>query len=358
VLERYQASLLSAVLALALGASCGAPRGATESPAPSAQPPVGAQPQVSTPTQATQSSPVRLGHNRTWSNPALVLGMAQGWFERAGVTVVEEEFTDPIKVLQGMATGELDVGPASGPTLFSAVEQGIKAKGVALLQGQSQPPLAYSVRTDSGINSPRDLRGKKAGINDYGGIFDLYLRYWVERAGLDPQTDLEILIVPVPAVVGALVNRQVDIVPLGAIPFAVAQQQYPNQVKPLFDYDEIMKAGIGNTNQNALVLVFSDAFIQRDRATAVKFLEGYLRSIHAIHADPQKALNDWADFTKIEGLRRVAGPPIIPDDGKIYLDALQFDADLAVRFGYLKQPIDVRNLVDHSLIEQAAAQVK
>ena len=46
--------------------------------------------------------------------------------------------------------------------------------------------------------------GKTAGVNNYGGNYDIYLRYWLKHNGLDPEKDVKILIVPVPAMVPSL----------------------------------------------------------------------------------------------------------------------------------------------------------
>jgi hypothetical protein len=50
-------------------------------------------------------------------------------------------------------------------------------------------------------------------------------------------------------------------------------------------------------------------------------------------------------------------PATLPSDGKVYLDEFQFEADMALRYGYLKQPIDVRSVIDNSLLDEAARRV-
>jgi NitT/TauT family transport system substrate-binding protein len=131
---------------------------------------------------------VRLGHNRAWSNPALLLGLANGEFKKSGVDVVEHQFTNPADIITAMVSGDIDAGASPGPTLFTAAVQGAKVRAVALLQGTNNPPIAYTVRADDGITSVQDLRGKTAGVSNYGGTYDIYLRYWIEKHGLDPRT--------------------------------------------------------------------------------------------------------------------------------------------------------------------------
>jgi ABC-type nitrate/sulfonate/bicarbonate transport system substrate-binding protein len=301
---------------------------------------------------------LRLGHNRTWSNPALLLGIANRDFAYFGVKIVEHEFTNPADIVTGIASGDLDAGAAPGGILLASVARGVKIKGVAILQGGNNPAIAYTVRTDSEIKTIQDLRGKTAGVNNYGGNYDVYLRYWLARAGLDPTKDVNILIVPVPAMVPALINKQVHIVPLAAFDQSIVAERYPGSTRTLFDFDDVMMAGIGSHDNNSIILVMSDDFVARQRNVAVRFLEGYLRAIRAMNADPRKALAGWADAVGNTALRNLRAPPTLPDDGKIYAASLQFDADQALRFGYLPAPIDVRTVVDNSLVEDAAAALK
>lgn len=301
---------------------------------------------------------LRLGHNRSWSDPALILGLANNDFTAVGVKVVEHEFNNPADIITAIASGDLDAGAAPGSTFLTAVARGVKMKAVTILQGDNNPPITFTVRADSNIHTVKDLRGKVAGVNNYGGNYDIYLRYWLARGGLDPAKDVDIVVVPVPAMVQALINKQVDLVPLAAFDQVIAAQRYPGKTRPLFSYDDVMMAGLGSHDSNGIVLVMSDEFIAKSRDVAVRFLEGYVRAIRAMNADPKKALDEWADAVGNAALRNLTAPPTLPNDGRIYAASFQFDADLAHRFGYLKAPIDVRATVDNSLIDAALAALR
>jgi ABC-type nitrate/sulfonate/bicarbonate transport system substrate-binding protein len=348
-------------LLAALLLRCGAPPPATANSAPAApatQPPTVAVTQPDPAPPSSAGGEIRLGHSRAWSNPALVLGLHQGWFQRAGVTVVEQEFSSPATILQAIASGDMDAAATALPTLFSAVHSGVKAKAVALLQGNNNPANAFSVLADSGIYSAQDLRGKRAGVTVYGGANDIHLRYYLAKEGLDPATDVEIVAVPVPAVLPSLINRQIDIGQLASLDIPRARQQYPDQLRTLFTNEDVFVDATGSPDHNVLVLAFADSFIQRDRPTAVRFLEGYLRSVRAMNADPKKALNEWADAVNNDALRALPAPPVVPDDGKLFLSAVPYDHDQTLRFGYLPAALDWRAAIDHSLVEEAAANLQ
>jgi NitT/TauT family transport system substrate-binding protein len=301
---------------------------------------------------------VRLGHNRTWSNTALILGLANGDFSKVGIKVVEHEFATPADIITGIASGDLDMGTAPAPNLFAAIAHGVKVKAVSVVQGRNNPPIAYMVRTDSGIDKVADLRGKTAGVNNYGGNYDLYLRFWLRHNGLDPERDVKIIIVPVPAMVPSLINKQIDIAPIASFDRVILNQRYPGQTRTLFDYDDVLKAGTGNINGNTLVLVMADDFIAKHRDVAVRFMEGYIRAIDATNADPKKAVVEWAHVVGNKMLMDLNGPPALPENGKIYPASMKFDADLAYQFGYLKAPIDTHAVVDNSIVDAALAALK
>jgi ABC-type nitrate/sulfonate/bicarbonate transport system substrate-binding protein len=298
---------------------------------------------------------VHLGHNRTWSNTALILGLANGDFSKFGVKVVEHEFTSPADIITGIASGDLDAGTAPAGNFFAAVTRGVKVKAVSVVQGRNNPPIAYTVRTDSGINTVADLRGKTAGVNNYGGNYDIYLRYWLKRNALDPEKDVKIIIVPVPAMVPSLINKQVHIVPIASFDRVILDQRYSGQTRTLFDYDDVLKAGTGNVNNNTLLLVMADDFIAKRRDVAIRFMGGYIRAIRSTNADPKKAVAEWAGVVGNDMLRNLAGPPTIPNDGKIYPASMQFDAALAYEYGYLKTKVDVHAVVDNSIADAALA---
>jgi NitT/TauT family transport system substrate-binding protein len=306
-----------------------------------------------TPAALQAQDVMRLGHNRTWSNTALILGIANGDFSRFGVTVVEHEFTTPADIITAIASGDLDVGTAPGGNLFTAVGRGVKAKAVAVAQGRNNPPIAFTVRSDSGINTVADLRGKTIAVNNYGGTHDIYLRYWLEHGGLDPKKDVNIITVPVPAMVPSLLKGQIDMAPMASFDQVILSHRYSGQTKTLFSYDDVVISALGNSDNNGLLLAMSDDLIAKRRDVATRFMQGYVQAVRATNADPKKAVQQWAAVVGNDMLKNLDGPPAVPDDGRIYTKALQFDADLTHRFGYLKAPIDVQSLIDNRLVDAA-----
>src|SRR5262249_23588624 len=162
-------------------------------------------------TQSAQApKKVRLGYNKTWTTPFLLIAKNQGSFQKAGVEVEWIEFQAPPQAIEALAAGSVDMAITPVPNFVTAFEKGVDIRMVMHLSGWSEPTATYFVRTDSGINSVKDLKGKKIGVNNYGGNFDLYLRHTLEQNGLDPKSDVQILEVPIAAVFQALDSKQID----------------------------------------------------------------------------------------------------------------------------------------------------
>ena len=87
---------------------------------------------------------IRLGHNRTWSNPALLIGLGTGAFEKAGVRVAEREFTNPADIITAIASGDLDAGASPGATLFASFFIVMANLIVDVLYAYVDPRVRYS----------------------------------------------------------------------------------------------------------------------------------------------------------------------------------------------------------------------
>src|SRR5262249_62090243 len=114
----------------------------------------------------------------------------------------------------------------------------------------------------------------------------------------------------------------------------------------------------GNDLVKGLFVGMGLGFVERARAAGVISRKGYFRSTGAIQADPKAALADWSDASSNPTIRKLPAPVTLPADGKVYADAFAFEAEQAYRFGYLKQPADVKVAIDDTLLDEAAKRVR
>src|SRR6478672_11058986 len=88
-------------------------------------------------------------------------------------------------MVSGLGTGEIDIALTSGSTLLGAAAGGLDAKMVAALNSR----VTYDLVAAPSIKTARDLRGKRFGIQAFGGGLWMGAMLGLESLGLDPQRD-------------------------------------------------------------------------------------------------------------------------------------------------------------------------
>src|SRR6266542_102420 len=115
----------------------------------------------------------------------LWIGHEQKFFAKYGVdsTVI---LVRQIQIMvSGLGTGEIDIALTSGSTLLGAAAGGLDAKMVAALNAR----VAYDLVAAPAIKTTNDLRGKRFGIQAFGGGLWMGAMLGLESLGLDPQRD-------------------------------------------------------------------------------------------------------------------------------------------------------------------------
>jgi ABC-type nitrate/sulfonate/bicarbonate transport system substrate-binding protein len=308
-----------------------------------------------TPTQSAQAPmKVRIGYNKTWTTPFLLIAKNQGSFQKAGVEVEWFEFQAPPQAIEALAAGSVDMANTAVPNFVTAFDKGVDMRMVLHLSGWSEPTSTYFVRTDSDINSVKDLKGKKIGVNNYGGNFDLYLRHILDENGLDSKNDVQILEVPIAAVYQALDARQIDVGVVPALFVPRAEATLPGKLRPLFTYRDI--PGIAQRPQfNQLVLAVSKSFLQNNRPAAKAFLKVIVDTQSWAQGNVPEAANLWAAEAGIPALAQMQDPFGPDTKGKLDVPSLELDIQLVNKFGYSKTQPAVTAFLDESLVDEINA---
>lgn len=163
---RYRLLACLVLVAAACGGSA-----ASQTTAPGASPP--------------QNVTIQLDWYPNPDHVGLYAGIDRGFFARAGLNVDPISPTDVSDAIKLVAAGRVDMGISYEPELLFAQQQHIPAVAVAAIV----PTALNSViaRTDRGIHSIADLRGKTVG-EDGSSSTDAYLTAVLRTAGLNPAT--------------------------------------------------------------------------------------------------------------------------------------------------------------------------
>ena len=155
------------------------------------------------------------GWNDTVTLPELA--QALGYFQgKVKLKWVGNTISGP-QDIQSAATGQTDFGGAFGGAVEKLVSSGAPIKAVINYYGGDQRSFTgYYVLKGSPITSPKDLIGKKIGVNTLGGQNEADIFNYLRAAGLSEADvkQVELVTLPPPNTEDALRHHQIDVAAL------------------------------------------------------------------------------------------------------------------------------------------------
>jgi NitT/TauT family transport system ATP-binding protein/nitrate/nitrite transport system substrate-binding protein len=173
---------------------------------------------------------VRIGLLRLTDAAPVVVALENGYFADQGLKVALSVEPSWANIADKLTYGQLDAAVILPPLAF-AVSLGLRGAGTPLIVPMSISLNGNSVTVTQGIAAALGERGQGGAI-DMGRRFarhiqslgarpriavvhvfsthNLLLRYWLAAAGIDPERDIEISIVPPASVVDAMADGQID----------------------------------------------------------------------------------------------------------------------------------------------------
>jgi len=305
-------------------------------------------------TQAAPAGPVeiRLGHGFAAEEQFWLMAARPDITPNQGkvYTLKYTAFRASDDRMRAYEAGQLDGGTISGPTALFAAEQGLPLKLVASISkevpGGNWHNTTFLALADSGIRSPRDLRGKRIGIVGFKTATELWSRAAVDSAGLDPNRDVSFVIVPFPAMGEALRARRIDV---GTFPnpFLLLEETRGGVVR-------VYTSKTGVPFEEELLMIFlRPEFIEKNREAVRAFLRDFVVATRWYLANPREARQALLDK------RFVAAPPAVyfemqdyyrDPTARISTDFLRKMQELHLKLGWQSKTLDVRKLVDLSML--------
>ncbi len=180
-----------------------------------------------------------------------------------------QQFPGTALGVQGLAAGTLDCATVGGLSVANGIDQGanITLLGEFIEERQPNFSTAWMVKTDSGINSLADLKGKIVATSAIGGSTDYVQDFYIkQKTGLLPNKDYKKVEVPFGQMVETLLSGRADM-GLYPQPFYNAINA-TGKVKPMFRLtDEI------------------DPFVQLLNACRKEFVDGNQETIRKFQED-------------------------------------------------------------------------
>jgi taurine transport system substrate-binding protein len=187
--------------------------------------------------------------------------------ELDGKKVEFKKFTTGAKVINAMASGDVDIAISGSTSIAAGLSQGLDVKLIWVMEiiGEAE---ALVVKND--INSIADLKGKKVGV-PYGSTTHFHLMLALKNAGMSSK-DLEVLNLTPPSIVASW--KKGDIA--GAFVWSPALEDIKKTGKVLMTSKDLADAGSPTFDG----IIASGKFLKENK----KFASAFLDKINTLHA--------------------------------------------------------------------------
>jgi sulfonate transport system substrate-binding protein len=246
--------------------------------------------------------------------------------------------TPPIS--QALVANAIDCGTQAPISMANAITGGLQGYILGALVDE-QPgyfSVFWGVRSDSGIKSAADLKGKTVASTVFGGGIYYHMRLWLKQRGIDPDKDIKLVEIPFPLVEEALRSGRVDAGPF-AQPWGTAALS-KGGVSKLFAISEV---------QSPLVNVFEVCrkdFTDQNTAVIKAYMEDYKDAMAYALSHPDETRHVVSEVTKIpfdvlKGFLLTKDDFYRPPTGRPNFAAIQKTWDIFLDEGAIKSPLKV-----------------
>jgi sulfonate transport system substrate-binding protein len=231
---------------------------------------------------------MRIAYFPNVTHAAAIVGLEQGFFVTAlgpDVAIDAKVFNAGPAEIEALFAGEIDLGYVGpGPAITGFVRS--KGRALRVVAGSAMGGASLIVRPDAGIESVKDLSGKKLASPQIGNTQDVALRTFLREAGLktaDRGGTVTVLPVANPDVLTLFAKREID----GAWapePWA-SVLRLQARGKELVDERSLWANGKFPTT----VVVVSTRFLADHRNLVSRWLDGQRKAVRWLNEHPSEA---------------------------------------------------------------------
>jgi len=329
---------------------------------------IGAQPTAAAPAPAalvplSPPATVKVGTNvASLTGAGTFIALEKGYFAEVGIVPEIVQLRTSQETIPPLVTGELDVGQAAlSAATYNALGRDIPLRLVAdsAYSPPGYDPMAFVVRKDlwdsGAFQGYGDLRGKRVATGGGGSVSQLALDLALRRAGLD-LSDVETTTLSFPDMNVALGNGSIDVgvqiepsVAAGLARDLFVLYRWTDDVLPPMQFSAVMYSPQFRANREAANR-FMLAYLRgvRDYVTAVRTGEGKAAMVQALIK--HTAVKDPALYDQMRYL-------LMNPDGRLDVENLVWQVARYHEGGWVREPLDIAALVDHSYADWAVSQL-
>jgi NitT/TauT family transport system substrate-binding protein len=287
------------------------------------------------PFAAVGQERIKLGLLPFSESLAAVIADKQGYFKEEGLEVESSKFDSGALAVPVLQSGRLDIVLSNTVSTFQAIGQGLDAVVLApaAIVRETPPDTTTAVIVKKGaIKSPKDLEGKRIGVNVINSTAWLHAVAWLEKHGVD-RNKVRFTEVPFPQMNDPLLNGQVDAI-VQVEPFRSALMATGNAEIVGWPYVETAP----NTDITQYIALTSWA--QKHRDTAAKFVRAVIKGANFAAANEAAMRDINQQFTNLNPALK--DKVLLPRLGTaINLKEMSHTMQMMQKYGLLKEPVDL-----------------
>jgi NitT/TauT family transport system substrate-binding protein len=268
----------------------------------------------------------------------LFVAYEKGFFKDEGINVKIKEFQGGPQILEALGGQKLEIGFSNLISLILANEKGINFRAITggPVEEVDHVENAILVLNSSGINSAKDLEGKKIAVNSKKNIIELMVREYLSKNGVD-SSKVEIVEMKFPQMQAALVSKQIDA--MANIEPYVTLGKKDTSIKVLSYYftDVIPRLEISSYNANL-------AWLNNNKELAEKFKNAMSTATKFCNENPDEVKNVLLKYAK--GNPAILKEAVLPSFTKeLSQYNLQVLIEKMLKNQWLSKPINSKDLI-------------
>jgi putative hydroxymethylpyrimidine transport system substrate-binding protein len=293
---------------------------------------------IGSPAEAAQKVTLMLDWFPNVDHLPIYIARHQGLFAQQGLDIVVLSPSDTSDALKLAAAGQVDIAISYEPQTIIAAARGLD---IAVIGRLIEHPLTTLLfLKGKGIESPRDLEGKKIGYT-VPGLMDVLLDAFAQLNGIEKYDAVNVGF----SIVQSLAAGKVDAV-MG--PFKTYETVTMAHKGYAVGYFELEKWGIPDYDE--LILAASQKTVKNNQIVMLTIRRIIDQAIRYARAHPDKALEQY--FAEVpEADRRVERDafaltlPYYAHRQAPDVDQWQLFADFALEYGLIERAVNVKSII-------------
>ncbi|MEQ9403573.1 MAG: ABC transporter substrate-binding protein [Cyclobacteriaceae bacterium] len=216
-------------------------------------------------SQSSELTKIKIGYIPIADCGQIFVAQDQEFFKKNGLDVELVKLSGGAKILEALAGGSVDIAFSNVVSVMLANNAGLAFRPIT--GGPRTDSLHQEtgllVLSESSIDTPNDLKGKKIAVNTKKNIVELFVLEFLEIHGLQ-ETDLEFVEIPFPQMYQVLDSKNIDAAAVFE-PFVTFSMQSGN-VSNLGDYLIPVLSNLEISTYNA-----SESWISKNPETVACF---------------------------------------------------------------------------------------